>query len=184
MPGVQVKKEEKRRAIIEAAEKLFAERGIEDVSTSDIAREARVGKGTIYVYFESKEKLLKAVASSVYSSFVKDVRESLKDSRNAEEFLDMMVERVFRNMKTRGKLLYTFHRHLKSSKKDYEGFQKDYRTALKEAYERYKEEIGATFEEFYFFTTSFFMSSYIMAGEFEPGRIKEIVKAGLKKLLS
>lgn len=43
--------------ILTAALKLFCEKGIEDTSVEDVAREAEVGPATIYRYFETKAEL-------------------------------------------------------------------------------------------------------------------------------
>lgn len=49
------------RAILEAAESLFGERGLESVSIRDIAREADVSISVIYHHFGSKAELLRTV---------------------------------------------------------------------------------------------------------------------------
>lgn len=51
----------KRNAILQAALKLFAERGFHGVSVPEVAQLAGVGAGTIYRYFESKEALVNAL---------------------------------------------------------------------------------------------------------------------------
>jgi len=45
------KKARTRRAIADAAARLFAERGYERVAVSDVAREAEVSEQTVYNYF-------------------------------------------------------------------------------------------------------------------------------------
>ena len=47
----------KRRQIIETAAKLFASEPYHKVRLDDVAAAAGVGKGTLYVYFQSKEEL-------------------------------------------------------------------------------------------------------------------------------
>jgi TetR/AcrR family fatty acid metabolism transcriptional regulator len=49
---------EKRERILEAAERIFARRGFFHARVSEIAREAGVADGTIYLYFKSKDDLL------------------------------------------------------------------------------------------------------------------------------
>jgi TetR/AcrR family fatty acid metabolism transcriptional regulator len=56
MPKI-VDKEEKKRAILSAAIKVFSEKGISDTRMIDIADYAGVGKGTLYEYFSSKEDI-------------------------------------------------------------------------------------------------------------------------------
>lgn len=48
----------KRERILDAAEKVFAQRGFFTAKVADIAREAGVADGTIYLYFKSKDDLL------------------------------------------------------------------------------------------------------------------------------
>ena len=49
--------EAKRRSILDAATRLFAARPYHEVRLDDVAAEAHVGKGTLYIYFASKEEL-------------------------------------------------------------------------------------------------------------------------------
>jgi AcrR family transcriptional regulator len=51
----------KRRQIIDGACRVFLERGFDAASMGEIAREAGVSKGTLYVYFKSKEELFEAI---------------------------------------------------------------------------------------------------------------------------
>ena len=52
------KKARTRQAIADAAARLFAERGYEQVTVSDVAREADVSEQTVYNYFQTKEQLV------------------------------------------------------------------------------------------------------------------------------
>jgi AcrR family transcriptional regulator len=52
---------EKREAILAAALELFAERGFHGTAVPLVAEKAKVGAGTIYRYFESKESLVNAL---------------------------------------------------------------------------------------------------------------------------
>jgi AcrR family transcriptional regulator len=54
----ELKKARMRRAIADAAARLFAERGYEQVAVSDVAREAEVSEQTVYNYFQTKEQLV------------------------------------------------------------------------------------------------------------------------------
>ncbi len=52
------KNNEKYYKIIEAATKIFAQKGFYQAKISEIAREAQVADGTIYIYFENKDDIL------------------------------------------------------------------------------------------------------------------------------
>src|ERR1700721_373426 len=51
----------KRRQIMEGARAVFLASGFDGASMNDVARVAGVSKGTLYVYFESKEQLFEAL---------------------------------------------------------------------------------------------------------------------------
>lgn len=53
--------EARRAALVEVARRLWAEKGFDQTSVAEIAREAGIAKGTFYLYFESKEALLDEV---------------------------------------------------------------------------------------------------------------------------
>lgn len=54
-------KEERREEILDAAEKVFAEKGLAPATMDEIAELAELGKSTIYLYYKSKEDLYLAV---------------------------------------------------------------------------------------------------------------------------
>jgi Transcriptional regulator len=51
-------KEERRQSILQAAREVFLEKGFFRATMDDVAERAEVSKGTLYLYFESKETLL------------------------------------------------------------------------------------------------------------------------------
>ncbi len=50
--------EERRQAILEAALRVWAKRGFDGTSVAEVAREAGLTKGTLYLYFPGKQALL------------------------------------------------------------------------------------------------------------------------------
>jgi AcrR family transcriptional regulator len=52
----------KRRQILDGAREVFLAHGFDGASMGEIARKAGVSKGTLYVYFESKEHLFETIA--------------------------------------------------------------------------------------------------------------------------
>ncbi|NQU44116.1 TetR/AcrR family transcriptional regulator [bacterium] len=55
---------DKRKAIMETAEKLFTSRRFHEITLDDIVEAAHIGKGTIYTYFKDKDDLFFQVALS------------------------------------------------------------------------------------------------------------------------
>lgn len=52
------KQAKSRQKIIDAASRLIVEKGIENTSLADIARETDISKGTLYYYYASKDDLI------------------------------------------------------------------------------------------------------------------------------
>jgi AcrR family transcriptional regulator len=53
--------EDKRNAILDAATRLFAERGLTAAPTSEISKQAGVAEGTLFTYFKTKDDLINAL---------------------------------------------------------------------------------------------------------------------------
>ena len=68
--GLQEKRElhksARRDAILAAARKVFARKGYEGATMADIAREAGVAAGTVYLYYASKTDLFAALNAELY----------------------------------------------------------------------------------------------------------------------
>ena len=60
---------DKKQLIIEAAIKVFARDGLEKGKIADIAKEAGIGKGTVYEYFRSKDEIFQAIEYYMFKDF-------------------------------------------------------------------------------------------------------------------
>jgi AcrR family transcriptional regulator len=69
------KKRETRNAIAQAAGRLFAERGFDEVTVAEVAREAAVSEGTVFNYFPTKEDLFYGQMEAFEEALVEAVRE-------------------------------------------------------------------------------------------------------------
>ncbi len=61
-------RQRRRQALIEAALAAFSSRGVAATSVDDIVRAAGVAKGTFYLYFETKDDVVGAVAQRIAES--------------------------------------------------------------------------------------------------------------------
>jgi AcrR family transcriptional regulator len=87
--------EEKRRLIERSAAKLFASRPYHEVKLDDVAADARIGKGTLYVYFKSKEDLYFSLIHDAFSASVERLEAQLSDrSGSAVEALRAIVSEL------------------------------------------------------------------------------------------
>jgi AcrR family transcriptional regulator len=80
--GRTPKSEETRRALLDAAARLFAEQGYHDTSVPDIVQAAGVGHGTFYEYFASRRDILLALTRPVTDQ--RQRRPSLKSQNLAD----------------------------------------------------------------------------------------------------
>ena len=76
---------DKERRILDTAAELFAKQPFHKVLLSDVARVAAVGKGTLYLYFQSKEDLYFAVLFRGFSSLVDHLSNYLADTDGPAE---------------------------------------------------------------------------------------------------
>jgi AcrR family transcriptional regulator len=60
-------KQQKLERIMAAASELFADRGVDEVTTQEIADKADIGAGTLFLYAKSKGELLLLVQNSTYA---------------------------------------------------------------------------------------------------------------------
>jgi AcrR family transcriptional regulator len=79
--------EKKRRDITDAAVRLFAQRPFHEVKLDDVAAAARVGKGTLYLYFKSKHDLYATLIQNGFDKLVDGLREQLNGG-NEERRID------------------------------------------------------------------------------------------------
>jgi AcrR family transcriptional regulator len=71
--------EERRRELIDTAERLFMERGYEHTAISDIVKELNIAQGTLYYYFRSKDDILEAVVEKSIVVLEQNVIELVSD---------------------------------------------------------------------------------------------------------
>lgn len=89
-------KEERRSVIIQAATILFTNKSYSAISMAEVAETASVAKGTLFLYFATKEELFLALAWRGYQAFFSELNFRLKThikrgkNCSADEFLDML----------------------------------------------------------------------------------------------
>ena len=66
-----------REAVIKAAKKLFADQGL-DAQMPDVAKAAKVGVGTVYRHFPTKDDLIAALAAERFERLAEKAREGIE----------------------------------------------------------------------------------------------------------
>jgi len=88
------------REILAAARNLMEQRGLEAVTMEEIAGAAGVAKGTLYLYFPSKDELIRALITQVGEKLLSDIESIVKASgsppekihRVATQLLDCLIK--------------------------------------------------------------------------------------------
>lgn len=103
-------KKEKRTAILAAAEKLFRERWVHELTLDEIAAEAGVGKGTIYLYFKNKDDLLFALATEGFDALCSLVAATPREGEFAHR-LESLAEAISDFFQKRHAVIRMIHEH-------------------------------------------------------------------------
>src|ERR1700752_1365545 len=82
----------KRAAILEAAQKMFSQYGYRRTSIDDIAREAEIAKGTVYLSFKSKEEIFRALSESLCARVMNEAAQGAALEAPLEQRLAAMLE--------------------------------------------------------------------------------------------
>ena len=83
---------DKREAILRAAIKVFARKGYFSSKVSDIAGEAKIADGTVYLYFKSKEEILHSIFNRMMDRFISDGKKELEGIERADKKLRKIAE--------------------------------------------------------------------------------------------
>ena len=90
-------KDEVREAILDAVDVLLGRYGYKKMTIEDVAREAKIGKGTVYLYFESKEELVLSHIDRIVRRVMDDLNSIAGEDANIYDRLErMLVRRVMK----------------------------------------------------------------------------------------
>src|SRR4026208_387526 len=86
---------DKPQQIIEAAVRVFARKGYYNSRVSDIAREAGIAAGTIYLYFRTKDDILVTLFREKMAQFVGSLRKAIAAEPHAVAKLSRLIRLHF-----------------------------------------------------------------------------------------
>jgi TetR/AcrR family transcriptional regulator len=92
----KIENPETARRILSAAERIFAERGLAGARTEEIARAAGVNKAMLYYYFDSKERLHRAVFENLFSHANRLIQEEMPPNASARQIILAFVDGYFK----------------------------------------------------------------------------------------
>ena len=83
--AIIVDKVQKREDIALSCRELVLEKGIKNLTISEIAKTARVGKGTIYDYFKNKEDLVFEIINYLLAQYNEEIEQKIAKSTTTKE---------------------------------------------------------------------------------------------------
>lgn len=93
------RKEARPEEIIEAALALFAEKGFSATRLDDVAKRAGISKGTLYLYFDSKEAIFRSVVETLIGPKLQEVENLVDDFQgNNESLLRQLIHGWWHNV--------------------------------------------------------------------------------------
>lgn len=135
---VERNKRKKESSLYAAAYDLFTTKGINNTAINDIVKQAGVGKGTFYLYFEDKYDILDKI---IMAKSIKVLTEAMNETKlqkleNFEEEILYFIDYIINFLKENRLMLKLIHKNLswgvlRKASEDY--------TEVKEIYEMFKE---------------------------------------------
>lgn len=83
--------------ILNAAEKLFSKKGIENTTMQDIADEANLGVATVFRFFQKKEKIIVAVATKRLEQILEIFQQIASMNISCFEKIDRLLDHLMKN---------------------------------------------------------------------------------------
>jgi TetR/AcrR family transcriptional regulator, fatty acid metabolism regulator protein len=112
---------DKPQQIIEAAVRVFARRGYYNSRVSDIAREAGIAAGTIYLYFKTKDDILVTLFRDKMAEFVGALGKAIADERDAASKVRRLVSLHFSMLEENPDLAEVVQVELRQGQKFFRG---------------------------------------------------------------
>jgi len=93
MPRITAERMRDRRdSIVNAARKVFSDKGYDSASIAEIAREAGASDGLLYRYFDGKRDLLFAALDDFYAEVLREAENAIKEAKGFEAKLYNLIE--------------------------------------------------------------------------------------------
>ena len=113
---------EKSLHILHAAAKVFARSGYFNAKVSDVAREAGVADGTVYLYFKSKDDLLTSIFSTAMDEFIRRAQSEIARLSDPRDQLRHFAHLHFECLERDRDMAIVFQVELRQSTKFMEQF--------------------------------------------------------------
>ncbi len=82
-PNNKIRESERKKKILNSAIKIFGEKGFQNATIAEIAKEAGIGDATIYEYFKNKEDILLAIPAEITKELIPQIHEHMMGIKGA-----------------------------------------------------------------------------------------------------
>jgi len=113
---------DKREANLRAAVKVFARKGFFNSKVADIAREAGIADGTVYLYFKSKDEILHSVFDRAMEEFIAEGKREIEGIIEPDKRLQKIARLHLERLSADRDLAIVFQVELRGSTKFMEEF--------------------------------------------------------------
>ena len=110
-----MKSVDKHSKIIVSATKVFAKKGFFNARISDIAKEAKVADGTIYLYFNNKFDILISVLEEEIGKIIEQIEKAIEKETDPVKMMTIFIEKHLSAMKQNKNLAEVIHIELRQS---------------------------------------------------------------------
>jgi AcrR family transcriptional regulator len=124
----------RKSQIMDAAENVFTRKGLDQARMDDIAEVTGLSKGTLYLYFRSKDDLIIAILERIFTGIFKQWEERTGEFTSATEALNSFTEEAIRDYKRMLRLMPVAYEFLALAFRN-----KTVQTALSVYFRRYME---------------------------------------------
>lgn len=151
---------ERKDQILDAAEKVFSERGLDQARMDDIVEESGLSKGTLYWYYKSKDAIIDALFDRVFASEIHALAALVEADQPAPEKVEIFIRSVVKEIRRFERLMplgYEFFALAARSK--------SIRKRLQRYYRRYIRDLTSILEQ------------GVASGDFRPMSTREVAIA-------
>jgi len=133
----EIDKQRTRARIIEVAERLFVEHGIDSTTTAEIARETGIAHGTVFVHFPTKAAAVSAVFIARLSQSALELETKYRRQGSFAELLEVFLDHIHRHERFFGLYFRELPRFSEELKREIVSFEiavrDDFHRALSDA---------------------------------------------------
>lgn len=128
--------EDRKNQILDASIKVFAKHGFQKARMDDIAKQARLAKGTLYLYFKNKDEIINHALTSIIEGELTHIQSLHQTDLSTKEKLQQVIVSAIKDFKKFEPiypLFYEFYAYAlrsKSIRKFFTGYFKTYLKAL------------------------------------------------------